>query len=812
MQTLLQDLRYGARMLLKKPGFTAVAVLTLALGIGANSAIFSVVNAVLLRPLPYPDSERIVRLWQTLPAHGLERLSLSAPEFVDYRDRSRSFSSLAVYASQGLNLTGAGEAERVTCTYVTRGFFSVLDVRPFRGRNFYVEEDAPDNDLVVILSHALWQNRFGGDESILGQAVTLNGRSHTVIGIMPAAFQFPNQDTEIWKPMAFSADDYSEDSRGSHYLRAVARLKPGVSLEQARSEVASIARQLQHEHPTNYEEGSGWSAGAASLHEEAVGDVRLTLLVLLGAVGFVLLIACANVANLLLARATSRQRELAIRSALGAGRWRIVRQLMTESLTLALLGGCLGILLALWGNDMLRALSPADFPRLDEIGVDARLIAFTFLVSLLTSLLFGVVPALQTSKLNLSDSLKESGNTSTDTRSRHRLRGLLVAGEVALALVLLIGAGLLIKSLYKLQQVELGFNPSNLLTMRLDLPRAKYGEPVRQRAFFEQLIDRVESLPNVKSVGIVNYLPLSGSGNQRNAAVEGKPENPINIEFRIVSPAYFRTMGIGLSEGRLFDERDREDAPYVAVVNETFTRIFLPDENPLGKRIKYGGAGSPFKWLTVVGVVKDLKHNDVDAEVKPEIYISYLQPPLPNWNTQNMFLAVRAESEAQNLIPVMRDIVRSIDSDQPIYSIATMQELIARSTAARRFNMLLMAIFAALAVLLAMVGIYSVMSYSITQRTREIGIRLALGARSRDILRLVLRRGMVLAVTGLVAGMLAALWLTPLMAGLLYEVSATDPLTFVMVALLLFVVALLACWIPARRATKVDPMTALRYE
>ncbi|MEW6206899.1 MAG: ABC transporter permease [Acidobacteriota bacterium] len=812
MNNFFQDLRYSARMLAKRPAFTIIAIITLALGIGANTAIFSVVNAVLLRPLPYPDSDRIVRIWQSLPSHGLNRLSISPPEFVDYRDRSGSFSSIAVYASQGLNLTGAGEPERITCTYGSWGLFSVLNVQPLRGRDFYAEEDQPGNDDVVILSYGLWQRRFAGDEGIIGQSIALNGRSHAVVGIMPASFQFPDASTEIWKPMAFAADDLSEDSRGSHYLSAVARLKLGVSLEQSQSDVASTARQLQQEHPDNYEEGSGWSAGVVSLHEEIVGDVRLTLLVLLGAVGFVLLIACANVANLLLARASTRQREMALRAAMGAGRWRLVRQLMTESVMLSLLGGALGILLALWGNDLLRSLGPADFPRLDEIGVDAGLIVFTFTVSLLTGLVFGIAPALQASKFNLSDSLKEGSNTSTDTRSRHRLRRWLVASEIALALVLLVGAGLLIRSFYWLQQVDLGFEPSNLLTMRLSLPQAKYREPVRQRAFFEQLINRVEALPDVASAGMVNHLPLSGTGNQRNASVEGKPENPINIEFRIVSPNYFRTLGMRLREGRLFEASDRENTPYVAVVNEAFTRIFLPDEDPLGKRIKHGGAGSPFKWLTIVGVIKDLKHTGADAETKPEIYISYLQPPLPTWNTQNMFLAVRTKNEAQSLTSAVRDTVRNIDSEQPIYSIATMQELLARSTAARRFNMLLMGIFAALALILAVVGIYGVMSYSVTQRTREIGIRLALGAKASDILKMVIKQGMTVALTGTGVGLVAALALTRLMKSLLFEVSATDALTLVVVAVVLTVVALLACAVPARKAMKTDPMVALRYE
>ena len=499
MRTLLEDLRFSYRMLIKKPAFTLIAVATIALGIGANSAIFSVINAVLLNPLPFPDSEQLVMVWGKLPAHELEKLNASPAEFVDYRDRNHTFSAAAVYASLGRNLTGAGEPERHTVTFVTADLFPLLEVQPLHGRAFFAEEDRPGHEQVVILSYGLWQRRFAGDERIVGQSVMLDGKSHTVVGVMPASFQFPDGETAIWKPMAFTAEDLNEDSRGSHYLNLIGRLKPGVTLEQAQADIASIARQMQQDHPDHYEESSGWGANVVSLRDEIVGDTRLILIVLLCAVGFVLLIACTNVANLLLARAATRRREIAIRQALGAGRWRIIRQLLTESLALSLAGGALGVLLALWGEDLLAPLVPASLPRAGEIDLDARVIGFTFALSLLTGIFFGIIPALQATNLNLNETLKEGGGKATESKGRLRLRGLLVAGEIALALVLLVGAGLMIKSLYRLQQVDLGFDPANVVTMRLALPQSKYPEPVRQRDFFDRLTKRIDALPGVTS-------------------------------------------------------------------------------------------------------------------------------------------------------------------------------------------------------------------------------------------------------------------------------------------------------------------------
>ena len=812
MRTLLEDIQFSYRMLIKKPAFTLIAIITIALGIGANSAIFSVVNAVLLDPLPFPDPDQLVMIWGRLPGHEIHKLNASPPEFVDYRDRNQAFSAVAVYASLGRKLTGAGEPERHTVTFVTADLFPLLEVQPLRGRAFFAEEDQPGQNQVVILSYGLWQRRFAGDERVIGQTVLLDGRNQTVVGVMPESFQFPDAETDIWKPMAFEADDLSEDSRGSHYLNLIARLKPGVTREQAQADVSLVAAQMQQEHPGSYDDTSGWGASVVSLRDEIVGDTRLILIVLLCTVGFVLLIACANVANLLLARAATRRREIAIRTALGASRWRIVRQLLTESIALSMCGGALGILLALWGKDLLAPLTPASLPQASEIHLDARVIAFTFAISLLTGIIFGIIPALGASSINLTEALKEAGGKTTESKSRHRLRGLLVAGEVAMALVLLVGAGLMIKSLYRLQQVDLGFDPANVLTMRLSLPQSKYPEPARQRAFFDQLIKRVESIPNVKTVGLVNFLPLSGSGNQRNISVEGKPENPINAEFRISNAEYFRAMGIQLREGRFLNESDREDSTYVVVVNETFTKVFLPDEAPLGKRIKMGGPGSPFRWLEIVGVINDIKHRGVDLEPRPEMYISYLQPPLKDWNLQSVFLSVRTENEPQRLLPFVREAVKNIDNDQPIYSVSTMEHLVSRSIAPRRLNMLLMGVFSALALLLASIGIYGVMSYAVTERTHEIGIRMALGARTGDVLAMVIKQGMRLTLIGVGVGLIAAFAFTRLMQNLLFKVSATDLLTYTAITVLLTGVALLACYIPARRATKVDPMLALRYE
>jgi putative ABC transport system permease protein len=810
MRTFLQDLRYGARMLVNNPGFTLVAVLTLALGISANTAIFSVVNAVLLRPLPYQSPEQLVMIWGKLPAYVSGNVGASAPEFADYRDQNSVFSSIAAYTSSDFNLTGVGEPERIVGTLTSASLFSLLRVQPALGRAFYGEEDRPGYDQVVILSYSLWQRRFGGNSAIIGQSVMLNGRSHIIVGVMPAGFKFPNDTTEIWKPIAFDAIQLSEDERGSRYLNVIARMKPGVMIEQAQSEIATIAQRMQRQYPVNYQADSGWATSVVSLHKETVGDVQLPLQVLFGAVGCVLLIGCANVANLLLARASTRRREMAIRAALGAGRARIIRQLLTESLLLALAGGGLGVMLAVWTIDLLVKLIAPFVSRSNEVSIDGQVLGFTLAISLATGLLFGLAPAWHSIKLDLNESLKEGG--SKNTGSRHRLRGMLVVAEMAVALVLLVGAGLMIKSLYRLYQVEPGFNSRNVLTMRLALPEAKYTEPHRQRDLFDQLLSRLAILPGVKAAGAINHLPLSATGFQRSFLIEGKPEPKLNVGFRLVSPDYFRAMGIQLRAGRLIDDHDRENAPRVVIVNETFARLLMANEDPLGKRIKVGSEQGPFPWLMIAGVVGDVKHRGLDRETQPEMYVPYLQPLLPSWGVPPMFLVVRSESEPASLIAAVRSVVQELDRDQPVYSIATTDQLISRSIAPRRFNMTLLAVFATLALALAAVGIYGVMAYAVTQRTQEIGIRMALGAQGRDVLRMVVGQGMELVALGLVIGLAGALAATRAVKSLLYDVSPTDPWTFAGVALLLVVVTLLACYFPARRAMKVDPIVALKYE
>ncbi|HKP88256.1 MAG TPA: ABC transporter permease [Blastocatellia bacterium] len=810
METILQDLRYGVRVLFKKPGFTALAVIALALGIGANSAIFSVVNAVLLRSLPYDEPERLVMIWGTMPQS--DRTSTSAADFIDYREQNQVFEQVAAFNAASFTLTGTEQPEQIRGARVSADFFSALRVQPTIGRAFQPEDDKPGAARVVVLGQKLWQRRFNSDQGIIGNVVTLNGQSFTVIGIMPAEFQFTipgffRTPAELWTPIALIKDN---TARGNQYLRVIARLKPDITLERAQAEMTTIAGQLQQQYPgTN----TGLGVRLIGLHEQIVGNIRPALLILLGTVGFVLLIACANVANLLLARAAARQKEIAIKLALGATRRRLARQLLTESMLLALIGGAFGILLALWSTDVLVSLSPANLPRVKEVGVDGYVLGFTLLISILTGALFGLVPALQASKPDLNETLKEGSRGSSENLGRGSLRRLLVIFEIAAALVLLIGAGLMIKSFLRLNEVNAGFNPRNVLTMMLSLPRAKYKEPHSQAAFFREALERINNLPGVESVGAINDLPLGGDRDATAFAIEGRAAIPPGqqpvTEWRLVNPDYFKAMSVPLIRGRAFSEADNRDAPPVVVINDSFARRFFPDEDPLGKRVILNLAISYPAPIPreVVGVVGDVRDLGLDAEARPEVYAPYLQETV-----SYMALMVKANTDPAALAAAVRGEVLAIDKDQPISAIQSMEQIIRESVAGRQFNMTLFAIFAGVALLLAAVGIYGVMAYSVTQRTHEIGIRVALGANHKDVLRLIVGQGMAMAFVGVGLGLGVALVLTRVMSSLLYEVSATDPATFVAIPLLLAGVALLACYVPARRAMNVDPMIALRYE
>jgi putative ABC transport system permease protein len=812
MNTLWQDLRYAVRVLFKSRALTMIALLTLALGIGVNSAIFSVVNAIVLRPLPYPDSNQLMVIWGNLHKTGLEEIEISALEFKDFQEQCQAFNQIAPYSTQGLNLTGVDQPERLRGAAISANLFPTLGIQPRVGRNFAAEEDRYGNDTRVILSHSLWQRRFGGDPAVINKTIQLDGRTVVIVGVMPADFHFPDRDTEAWIPLAFSPDLLEENNRGSHFLNVIARLKPGVTPAQAQADLDTVTARLSREHTSTYR--SGFSTSIRSLHEDLVGDLRRAMLVLLGAVGLVLLIACANVAHLRLASATSRYREFAIRAALGANRSRVVRQFLTESVLLSLLGGAAGLALAVWVVRVLVLLMPKDTPRLEEIKLDYRVVLFTLGTSLLTGLVFGLAPAFQAARTNLNDVLKEAGRSGSTTARRLRLRNLLVVSEFALSLVLLIGAGLMIKSLLRLQEVKPGFNPANLLTMRIALPPAKYENFNQGRAFFEQLFDRLEARADVESVGGINSLPFGGGGGDRSFSIEDQPtpagQSRPDEQVRFVTPGYFHTMAIPLLTGRDFTRRDLPDSQPVAIVNNAFARKFWPSGNALGKRISFS-SNNP-KWCEIVGVVGNVKHRGLDIADGPELYIPAFQPLFADGTVPALYVTVRTKNDPLQAATAMRSEVAAIDRDQPISSLMTMDQRISDSIAPRRFNMFILGLFAALALVLAAIGIYGIMAFSVVQRTHEIGVRMALGASAGDVLRLVLRNGFKLALIGIVVGLLAAFAATRVLSTLLYGVSATDPAIFLIDALLLAVAALLACYIPARRATKVDPLIALRYE
>jgi putative ABC transport system permease protein len=802
MDTLFQDVRYAVRTLLKNPGFTAVAVIALALGIGANSAIFSVVNAVLLRPLQFEKPEQLVLVWEKRMALGRVRNPASPPDFNDWRAQNQVFEDMAAYVGGGFSLTGGDEAERLQGANVSPSLFPVLRARPLVGRAFQDDEDKPGSDPVVILSYGLWQRRFGADPDIAGKTIRLDDKAYTVAGVMPAEFAFPNKTAEVWVPLKLDQEELN--NRGGHSLNVVARMKPGVTIEQARAEMDAIASRLEQQYP---QVNTGHGANVFPLYEEVVSGVRPALIVLLGAVAFVLLIACANVANLLLARASSRQKEIAIRTALGARRGRIVRQLLTESVLLSLIGGLIGTLLALWGLDLLLAVGGNTIPRAKEIKLDTTVILFTLLVSFITGIIFGLVPALQASKPDLNESLKEGGRGASAGFRRNRVRSIFVVAEVAICLVLLIGAGLMIKSFARLVNVSPGFNPESMLAFNVSLPNSKYGGKQQVTAFFQQTLERISALPGAQSSAAVAGLPLAGGFGSRYFSIEGRPPQPagqgFNANVNISSPGYFQAMNIPFVEGRDFDDRDSGKSPDVVIINQEMARRYWPDEDPIGKRLAVGNG----PWREVVGVVGDVKQSGLDVETRPEMFWPYYQMGLPFAT-----IVVRTKGDPKAMAAAVRGEMQAIDKDLPIYNVKTVEEIISESVAPRRLNMLLLGTFGGLALVLAAVGLYGVMSYSVAQRTREIGIRMALGADQGVVMRLVLSQGMALALIGVAVGVGASLLLTRLMSSLLYGVSATDPVTFAAISLMLVGVAGAASYVPARRAMKVDPMIALRYE
>jgi putative ABC transport system permease protein len=820
MESFWQDLRFGARMLRKQPAFSAVAVVALALGIGANTAIFSVINALLLRPLPFKHADRLVYVWETNPKIGLDRGIVSPPDFADWREQNGVFEHISAFRTWFYRLSGGGDPEQVWGVRTSASFFELLGVEPQTGRTILPEEEQPGRDQVVIISHGLWERRFGADPGLIGHAITIDDRPFTVIGILPGDFDLFGRKRayDIWMPFDF---ERGQSRRDDYSLLVFARLKAGVKLDQAQVEMNAIAEGLERQYPeTNQNRG----VKVITLQENQALSLRPALLILLAAVGFVLLIACANVANLLLAREVTRQRESAVRMALGASQGRLIRQLLTESVLLASLGGASGLMLASWGLDLLRAALPAgvdEIPRADWIRIDPMVLGFTLLISLLTGVVFGLAPAV-VSRPNLNEALKDGRKSLAGSGRGRRLRDSLVVTEVALATVLLLGAGLMLRSFDKLTAVEPGFDPENLLTMQVWLPESKYTDGKKIAAFYQQTLERIREVPGVRSASGINFLPLSGWGDMTGFAIEGRaappPGQELVAEYRVIDSDYFRVMGIPLLKGRPFDEHDREEAHGVALINEAMARRYWPGDDPLGKRIRpdFPETRTPWRpiagkaWLTVVGVagdvkeVKELGHID---ETLPEFYLPYPQNP-----SALMRLVVRTDAEPMSLVPALRRGLLDVDKDQPFTEIKSMKQFISESVFRSRFNTILLGVFAAVALLLAVVGIYGVITYSVTQRTREVGIRMALGATARDVLSMIVGQGMKLSLAGVGIGLAAALALTRVMRTLLFGVSATDTLTFVVVASLLAAMSLVACVVPARRAMKVDPMEALRHE
>jgi putative ABC transport system permease protein len=802
IETLWQDLRFGARMLMKNPGFTLVAVLTLALGIGANTAIFTVVNAVILRQLPFPNADSLVRLRESNPERGWSSFSVSHPNFLDWRMRNQTFEALAATSSANFNLSVGGEIEVIQGATITADFLTVLGIAPVLGRNFLPEEDWPGGNVrVALLSHGLWQRRFGGDRGVVGKTLTINDTPFTVVGVLPKSFTW--ESSELFAPLA---PDPAAD-RGDHRLTVIGRLKPGVTRERALADLNTIAQQLAQRFP---ESNKGWSVTGQKFYDWIVPEQnRRSLLVFVAAVIFVLLIACSNVANLLLARASARQKEIAIRMALGAGRLRIIRQLLSEAILLSLIGGGLGLLVAVWTVDALKMMNPATLPRLNELSMDGRVLAFGFLISLMTVALFGLFPALRASRPDLNETLKEGG-LGGGASGRQLVRGVLVITEVALSVALLIGAGLLLRSFSKLQNVKLGFEPENLLTMRISLPRNRYQGDQEAWAFYTRLLRETKALPGVQNAALTSAVPLAGTGNASSAVqIPDKAAAPDGSQpsagWRVVSPGYLRTLGIPL-RGRDFDERDTAESQPVTIISEEMARRYWPGEDALGKTVTLRSLGN--KTYTIIGVAGDVRSLGPHAEPGPTAYVS--TAVMARAIQSRLVIRTRAEPAAQT--SAVRAALRSIDANVPVYDIQTTEQLLYDSLGSRRFNMFLLGSLAGVALLLASVGLFGVMAYLVSQRTREIGIRLALGARPRDVFQLVIGRGMILASTGAALGLAGAFWLSRYLEPLLFQIKPTDALAFTVAPALLLSVALLACFVPARRATKVDPLVGLRCE
>ncbi len=818
---MLRDLRFALRQLFKHWGFTAIAVITLALAIGATTAVLSLVNALLIRPLPYREPRQLVLLVQHFKSQNLERIPVSPPEFVDYETRAHSFEKLGAFGYTNFNLAGEDKPERISGATVTAGVLPLLGVSPIKGRLFEPEECTLGRDNVVIISARLWQRRFNSDPQIIGTKLLLNGKTFTVVGVMPASFDFPLQlfnlgngaqfggRAEIWQPLAFTDDQMK--ARYSRSFAVVGRLASATSVAQAQAEIETINVQMRREHPNNYGQGNSFGGDIFRLHDLAVGGMRPALLILLSAVFLVLLIACANLTTMLLARAAAREREMAIRVALGAGPLRLLKQVLTESMLLALIGGTAGVLLALWGVELLKVVGAQTVPRLREVNVDFGVLGVTLAIAVGTGIIFGLVPGLASARPELTEALKEGGRSSTQGTGRNRLRNGLVIAEVALALVLLSGAGLLMKSFARLQNVNPGFNPRNALTFEISLPKIQYPDNQSIVRFNNEAQRRIAALPGVQTAGFSTILPLAGTNSDSSFAIEGQPSNDRtpspDEENRQVSPDYFRALEIPLINGRFFTDADKTDAPPVVIVNQAFAKKFWPKQDAVGKRIVMGGISEHPNWITIVGVVGDVRHFGLDIDPKPEMYVPFAQDPY-----FTTIYVVRSNQDPRSLLPAIRREIQAIDSAVPLANIRAFEDVIADSVAPRRLSVVLLGVFAGVAVLLASVGIYGVMSFLVVQRTQEIGVRMALGAQRSDVLKLILGRSVKLISAGAAIGLVVALMSTSMLQALLYNVSAFDTPTFVLVTILLAAVALSASYLPAMRATKADPMVALHAE